>query len=446
MKSKTPFNTPMKIVFVFIFFFIAVYCIQNQFFRSKKIIIEHWTELTESDRIEKLEIFAQDFMVENPNIKVVIIPVPEDEFHNKINQAIETGTLPDTIRIGFENIGGLMIQGVLDTKTATEIVNDLDKDTWGEGTLSLFSSLNKDEYAAVPTDGWLQGIWYRKDLFEQKGLVPPTSWEAILDASVSLHNPDNDFYGIIIGTDPQATYTQQNYEHFALSNNAKAFNYYTREPILNSSENIETMNFYTELSQYTLDEPVSWQQANEYYLTGKVSMIMYSTYILDDILGLDKREWTPIHSLPNKTGFVTTIESYSGHKAAWGNIYGLGVTTTANKEEAKLWIKYLADERLYDYCSISPVGMMPTRKTISNQWQNHEFFRTHFPDLPNEILSGFSKIERWGYQEGKVFPQNMMLYSELLVPKAIDSVLVGNSTIEEALDWVQSELLEEDIT
>ena len=409
---------------------------------SNDIIVEHWTELVEPDRQAILNQLAADFMEENPGIEVIIVPVPEDDLPERLAEAKETNTLPDTVRVGFEYVGGWTIEGILDPGPAREIVDELGRESWGAGTLELFRSPSGEGPAAVPSDGWLQGIWYRKDLFEAAGLQPPTTWDTIKDACEALHNPSKGFYGIMLGTCPEAVYTQQCYEEYALSFDARAFDYFTREPVLNTNDHATTLEFYTELAKYAPPQSVTVGDANEYYLTGKCAMMMYSTYIIDDILGVDKKDWTPIPNLPEKTGFASTIEGPSGKKSAWGELYGFGVTTTADKGAAKAWIKYILDERLYDYVSISIVGMLPARNTIVDRWKEHEYFTEYYPELADQIISGFNFIERWGYQDGKVFPGVTELYGELLIPRAIGELLEGELTPSEAAQWVQEQMEE----
>lgn len=66
------------------------------------------------------------------------------------------------------------------------------------GALSLVEF--EGEYAAVPVDGWTQMLLYRADLFEEHGLEPPDTFERILTAIETLHDPPN-MYGFVAATD-----------------------------------------------------------------------------------------------------------------------------------------------------------------------------------------------------------------------------------------------------
>jgi ABC-type glycerol-3-phosphate transport system substrate-binding protein len=51
---------------------------------------------------------------------------------------------------------------------------------------------------AVPVDPNVQLLVYRKDLFEQKGLKPPATWDELLADAKALHDPAKQQYGIAI--------------------------------------------------------------------------------------------------------------------------------------------------------------------------------------------------------------------------------------------------------
>jgi multiple sugar transport system substrate-binding protein len=51
---------------------------------------------------------------------------------------------------------------------------------------------------ALPVDPNMQLLVYRKDLLDQKGLKPPTTWEELLAAAKALNDPAKEQYGIAV--------------------------------------------------------------------------------------------------------------------------------------------------------------------------------------------------------------------------------------------------------
>ena len=51
---------------------------------------------------------------------------------------------------------------------------------------------------AVPVDPNVQILVYRKDLFDQRGLKPPATWDELLAAAKAFHDPAKEKYGIAV--------------------------------------------------------------------------------------------------------------------------------------------------------------------------------------------------------------------------------------------------------
>ena len=59
--------------------------------------------------------------------------------------------------------------------------------------------------AAVPVDGWTQMVVYRKDLFKQAGLEPPTSYKNITKAVKAFSG--GEMFGFVAVLPPVAVQT-----------------------------------------------------------------------------------------------------------------------------------------------------------------------------------------------------------------------------------------------
>src|SRR5262249_18126172 len=51
---------------------------------------------------------------------------------------------------------------------------------------------------ALPVDPNVQLLVYRKDLFEQRGMRPPATWDELLAAARAFHDPGKERYGIAL--------------------------------------------------------------------------------------------------------------------------------------------------------------------------------------------------------------------------------------------------------
>ncbi|MCK4728389.1 MAG: extracellular solute-binding protein, partial [Desulfobacterales bacterium] len=148
--------------------------------------ITFWTTEVEKDRLEIQRDIAHAF-TRKTGIGIRVIPVQENLLTQRVTAAFAARSLPDVVFHPVEFTIGWAEAGILDDRSATEVVNHLGKETFGAGPLNLARVAGG--YAAVPIDGWGQFLLYRKDLFEKKRLPLPNRWDNILQAARALHNP-----------------------------------------------------------------------------------------------------------------------------------------------------------------------------------------------------------------------------------------------------------------
>ena len=80
---------------------------------------------------------------------------------------------------------------------------------------------------------------------------------------------------------------------------------------------------------------------------------------------------------------------------------------------------------------------MPLKQTtpILANWTSHAVWGAYEAGLASDILDGFKSIARWGLIDGNSYSTDIAtLYGELIMPKAIVSVISNISTAIEALE------------
>ncbi len=401
----------------------------------KQETLVFWTTETEAARQTVIKAIAGRFT----DATVSVVAVDENELPEQLATAKAAGTLPDVLQIFYEYIGGYCDQGILDADRATTVATSI-ADLGGLPlVVNPGSTGTSDKYGAVPIDGWVQGIWYRTDFFDAAGLDAPSSYDKILTAAETLHNTSdwaNPMYGIVIGTHPKAVYTQQVYEHFALANGARALDK-DGKIILNNARQLEAINYYAELAQYAPQGFNDWDAANQLYLTNKTAMMVYSTYIADDILGLQERPWTALPELGANTGFQAAITGKHGETATYGQLSALGICEGA-EAKAEDFIKHIieTDSEYVEWINMAITGKMPLKQTtgILANWTGHEVWGSYEAGLASAILEGFKNIGRWGLIDGNSYSTKIAtLYGELIMPKAIVKVIANTTDAATAL-------------
>src|SRR3712207_1070498 len=171
---------------------------------------------------------------------------------------------------------------LLDTDAIAEVIDSLGEDTFSETALEL--TRDGDTPISVPSESWTQLLVYRKDLFEQAGLEEPSSYDAILAAAEELDSPDlAGFVGANIAGD---AFTEQTFEHIALGNGCELVDD-AGEVTLDSDACVEAFDFYGQLQQnYSVSGGQDVDTTRASYFAGQAAMIIWSTFILDEMAGL----------------------------------------------------------------------------------------------------------------------------------------------------------------
>ena len=409
--------------------------------------ITFWTTEVEQDRLEIQRDIAQGF-THKTGIGVRVIPVQENLLAERVTAAYAARSLPDVLFHPIDFTIGWAEAGILDHRSATQVVNQLGRETFGKGPLNLVRV--SGGYAAVPVDGWGQLLVYRKDLFAKKGLPVPDRWDRILKAAQTLHNPPL-IWGFEVATDPGERYTQQVFEHFALSNNV-ALTDKSGNIDIDTSEMVQTLEFYKSLRRFSPPGNLSWLHTRIDYLSGRAAMIIWSPFILDELSGLRRDQPVVLDIakgesgfLAKNTGFVTVIQGQKG-SAQYGQINYLGITQDADKVLAKQWIAFLLNEGYLRWLGMAAEGKLPVRKGTKDApnrfiagWKELEFGVTtrakisefYGMDVVKAIVAGVDGFDRWGFAEGKGALVSK-IYGTKVVTKILKRFLDGELSAKDA--------------
>ncbi len=299
----------------------------------EKTVVVFWTTDNQEERVDVYEAVAQDFMDENPDIEVRIVPIEEAGVSQRIATAVAANRLPDIVRMGIERVADFAADGTLDQDAAEAARASIGEDAFRARPLAMVTDPATGQYAAVPYDGWIQAIWYRKDVFEEAGLNPPVSWDDILAACETLPGTGNLLYALTIGSDPGQNYGHQVFEQVAMSNNAWPFDE-AGNVTMDTPEMIAALEFYTSLQDCAVPGPQYWRGARESYELDQSGMLFYSTYIMDDLVegsGLESGETLQIavDDLALNTGFAPEMVGPNG-AATYGQLVTLSIMQGAD--------------------------------------------------------------------------------------------------------------------
>jgi len=412
--------------------------------------IRLWTTEEQPERIAVQEEIAAAFK-EASGIDVQIIPVTETDLGTRATAAFAAGDLPDVIYHPLQYALPWTEAGILDPDAATEAVEALGTGTYSSRALDLVSL--DSGYASVPVDGWTQMIVYRKDLFDEKGLAAPTTYEAITAAIEALHNPP-ELFGFVAPTKIDENYMSQVLEHVFLANGvspvgAEGFQ------ALDEAKTTEVLDFYKAIVKASPPGELFWDQARSLYFSGEAAMIIWSPFILDELAGL--RDSAPptitddptSAELAGKTGIVTTFAGPSNADgAAWADIRYFGITADADTDSALEFVKFSMNEGYGKTLGMAPEGKFPVRRGSA---EDPEAFVNVWSALPvgvdrkapladiypapviEEIVNGLDVADRWGVADGQLALASKMINGQAMnriIRQFIDDEIDAPTAIE----------------
>ncbi len=393
--------------------------------------LRFWTTEEQPERLAKQEEMAADFKAKT-GISVQVIPVSESDLGTRATAAFGAGDLPDVIYHTLQYALPWAEAGILDVDAATEVVDALGRDTFAPGAVAM--AAYEDGIASVPVDGWTQMVIYRMDLFEEKGLAPPTTYANVIAAIEALHNPP-EMFGFVAATKIDENFMSQVLEHVFLANGVSPVGADGFKP-LDEQATTEVLDFYKAIAKASPPGELFWKQSRELYFAGKAAMIIWSPFILDELAGLRDsapptiNDDTTSRELAGKTGVVTTFAGPSNPGgAAWGDVRYFGITQDADTEAAMEFVKYSMDEGYTKTLSIAPEGKFPVRKgdasdpaKFSKAWsmlpvgvdRKAPLTDLYPQEVIDNIVGGLATAQRWGVTEGQLSLASKIINSQVI--------------------------------
>ncbi|PGL67454.1 sugar ABC transporter substrate-binding protein [Bacillus sp. AFS055030] len=389
-----------------------------------KVTIEFMHSSVEQERLAVITDLISKFEKANPTIKVKQVPVEEDAYNTKVVTLASSGKLPAVIEVGQDYAKVMDKDELIDKDAVKSIISKVGEDKYYEGALKLLKTEDGKNYTGVPISGWVQGIWYNKQLLADKGFAEPNNWDDVLKIAKAFTNSGNKKYGIAIPT-VEGGFSEQAFSQFALSNNANMFDS-KGDLTLNTPEMKEALNYYKELSKYTMPGSNDVTEVKDAFMNGSAPMAVYSTYILPSVYEEGKT---------NNIGFVIPNEKT---KAVYGTVSAYTISSGLEDDQkaaAEKLVEFMAKpENNTKLVLMSPGGSQPVNKEVteSKEYKENEVVNS-FGELSTEIASAFENIQVFGLVDNKNFLKMGDVTSSGAVAKLINEVTVGGKSVNSAI-------------
>ena len=411
-------------------------------------VVDFWTSDNEPKRVAVYRTLAERYMADHPGVTVNVIPYVESTTLQQVEAAQAAGELPDLIRVGIEWVAALDGADLLDTVAARAVVQAVGAADFREGVLAMVTDTASGDLLAVPYDGWIQALWYRRDRFEQLGLKTPISWADLNQACDTIEAGGDPAFALVLPTIGNQNYVHQVFEQVAMSNNAWPFDA-AGNVTMNTPEMVEALRFYTGLQRCSPDAPQDLYGARERYERDESAMLFYSTYIMDDLIeGSESADGRKIEiaveNLPGKTGFTSSLAGPNG-VASYGQLVTLALLDSATPAAQDV-ARFFLQEGYLDILATAPLGKVPVLDSALESWaKSSPVFEAYSPATLGHIANGYATMKRWVLRPEYDRAQKATIgaiEARLIIPAAIEQIVAGDLTPETAAQQLQAQVEE----
>ncbi len=398
--------------------------------------LEFWHPFSQATRQEALKLSAQDFEEANPGVKVKIEVVPFTKIIEKWTSAYAAGILPDIMGTSSPFAPAMDAVGII------KYTNSLIEEMGGKEEVFTLPKLIDNEWTVdgnilgMPLYGVLRLPAYRKDLLDEKGLLPPASWEEWIDVVGKLTDPPNQ-YGLVQMWDAGDMGGIYPVFQFMRSNNGTVFDK-DGNLAFNTPENIEAVGQIMEL--YKVGSP-----ANEFSFTmrdyfslftsGKSAISLSSSGFLADSFERNAPELAAQGALGFFRGPVRLQRSWIAAGTGFVLLKG------DNEDLATKFAKSLLEGDGYiRFLHAVPVGMLPVTNAAaqSPEYWDNPLIKKYSEAVVAQIeglREGANICATYGSSVGTTAAGQYGIIETML-----QKIAVGQVSVEEGVVWAEKEI------
>jgi len=293
---------------------------------------------------------ARGFENTRPGVEVQIETLTWQSGLEKILASVASGTSPDLCELGSTWVARFAAGG----KLAPLSEEDAE---WVRNNFFLFEPAEwKGKLYGFP---WLVGtraLFYNRELFRRAGLNPdrpPADWKQLLEAARRIDALGEDVYGYGINSGERYVLYKK-FMPFAWSNGGRILGDGLDSCVLNSPRNVEALEFYLELSRYSLRE--KQDVLDRMFLEGKIGMNLSGAWNLRRI-DLDAPELDfAVSKFPRPARGDGESVSFAGGE------FLVVFESSNHKGEARELARYLVEgKRAFELCK-SVRSVLPAMK------------------------------------------------------------------------------------
>lgn len=384
---------------------------------AKPVEIVLWHMEQPPHRVKRIQELMDEFNAAHPGIVVRQEPQNWGEIYTKAPAAVAAGNAPDLLFAIPD------FTPILKDLGAVQPMDDLVKEM--DELYSFYPTVvepyNYDGAIwALPLYNMAHSLWYRKSVFAEAGVEPPTTWDEWLAAVEKLTKEGQ--YGIGLPANKQL-YTDQTV--YDLMINAGAEEIYNPDGTLrfNNPQTVQAYEFYSKLYQFSPPDSPNWTwgEAEACFASRTCAMILQFTVITTyDTQAEGDPEDLGVIAIPHSDN----VES-SG-TIAYSNAVMLLTKDPAKQEAAKEFLRFLLVPENYGrFLNMEPGLFLPVTEAgaQAESFWNDPLVVKYRSQV--ETMIDNSKAGRlFGFTHGNTFPSIAAISAQNLLAQTLQMVVI----------------------
>ncbi|GAB6107794.1 ABC transporter substrate-binding protein [Fusibacter bizertensis] len=365
-----------------------------------------------------LKELVDNFMVENPNIKVEIQTYGYDDYFDQLATKVAGGSAPDVFELNIENFRSYAEKGAIIELDSLLKDNNIDVSAIHPKAIDAFKV--GDKQFGLPTKFSNVVLFYNKDLFDQANIAYPDAswtWAEELEAAKAIRALGDDYFGVF-----RPIQTHEFYKTVA-QNGGSMMNADQTAFTLNSPENIEALQMMIDRRNVSNVTPTDDQMGGmgdwDLFKSGRLGMLVTGIWAFGDFT--------------ENADFNWDIVVEPGIKQKATHFFSDAVVVSkASKNEA-------AAAKFAAYIASSPVV---AQKRLDANWDLPVVLTDDVVKQYLSITPPDNKQAVFDSLEYLVMPPSLEKFNAIAddLMKYINEAIAGNMTVKDALDAAQEEI------
>lgn len=397
--------------------------------------ITMWHSFTQGARLDSIQKSADDFMKENPGVKINIETFSWGDFYTKWTTGLASGNVPD-----MSTALPAQVAEMIDAEAIiplNDLIETIGKDRFAKGPLSE-STVDGNTYS-IPLYSHAQVMWVRTDLLKAAGLEVPKTWDEFYTTAKALTKDGVYGCSVPMGTgDRMAT----RFLNFYVKSAGESLLTADKKANLTSQAAIDGINFWVKVyKDCSPADSVNYKvldQATLYY-QGKTAFDFNSGFQIGGVTS-------------NSPNLVDAIDCYPVPKikaddpdfgAETSNIPMVVWQNSKYPEICKAFMEYLyQDDRYIDFLAATPVGMMPALQDIATneKYLGNETVKK-YAHAAEVIQNAIPMATEIGFENGPC-PQASILTNQSVIEEMFQDIVTNGTDVQTAAKAAEDKLNE----